>query len=111
LYQNIELRKFNEELKINPISHLTFRKEDKALVLSKSESFFLFTELQKSSYITTCQKLYYKIENWNNNKEVYEYIETDGRYFKYNDKILDLGYNFIIHNNLSKKIGQRKDYE
>ena len=53
----------------------------------------------------------YQIKFWNDDLNKKEIINTDGRYFKYRDKIIDIGYNFLTVNNLSEKFRQKDKYD
>lgn len=106
MYQTITLTELKEN--INEIPRLTyfeFKTGNKLLKIYKSESFYLFSELEKAklsnvNFKAKFELLFHQPENDLN--QILK-IETDGRYYRYNFEngkviILDLGYNFIERN-------------
>ncbi len=85
-----------------------YDRENRILKLAGSEQFYLFTLLYRAEETDRDFNPLYRIPVY----EPYAYqktltIETDGRYFRYFHKYetvtLDIGFNFIERNNLSKK--------
>jgi len=74
--------------------------------LEKSEMFYLITELYKSKEVKQSFESKYNIVFWNNELKKY-IIKTDGRFYQIEKNGLsvtvDLGYNFVTKNDLSKK--------
>lgn len=74
--------------------------------LEKSEMFYLITELYKSKVVKLNFESKYNIVFWNNELKKY-IIKTDGRFYQIEKNGLsvtvDLGYNFVTKNDLSKK--------
>lgn len=86
---------------------LRFETKNQICILEKSEGYFLQTELlEKGKVVNQFFKDKYVIQNWNEKGEK-EVIYSDGRFYKFINKkgikIIDLGYNFLINNNLIKK--------
>lgn len=106
MYQTIALTKLKEN--INGIPRLTyfeFKKGNKFLNMHKSESFYLFSELEKAKLSNVNFNTKFELLFRQNEKDLNKIlnIETDGRYYKYNFEngkvvILDLGYDFIERN-------------
>ncbi|MBL0303792.1 MAG: hypothetical protein IPQ23_19185 [Cytophagaceae bacterium] len=111
------------------LHYYAFKKGGLILPLEKSESFYLWTELQKAKLSNKLFNLKYKLTfignytYWgpNPNKErkhKYEIssITTDGQYFKFefNDSksiTYDLGYNFINRNFRQKNLWKPMEWE
>jgi hypothetical protein len=77
--------------------YVTVKTQKEKIRLSKSESFFLQSEILKAKIISSCSFLLtYIIEN---NENI---IWTDGRYFSFEQhgkrKYIDIGYNFLQQN-------------
>jgi len=113
LYQQLDLKPVSKK---NIIEYSTtlfgFETPTKLLNLSQSEEFFLITELFKSKEIKHKFKKKYTIEYWENDKNHNtKTMVTDGRYYELNKDnstiTLDLGYNFITRNNLTKRLENR----
>ncbi|MFB9077042.1 DUF6438 domain-containing protein [Flavobacterium procerum] len=102
LYQQLKLKPEKFETPLLSLSGFSFTKGKMELYLTKSESFYLLTELQKPKTSNSTFENEYKIEFWNdkNKKEV---IFTDGRFYKIKGITFDLGYNLLIENNLESK--------
>ena len=85
------------------LDDVQFEASKKSCVLSRSESFFLSTELSKAKVTSKSFQKKYKINSWGDNTIGY----TDGRFYQLKDKTLDLGYNFLTKNNLNLKFKER----
>ncbi|MFD1601901.1 DUF6438 domain-containing protein [Flavobacterium artemisiae] len=110
LYQHIKLVPYRTEEPILSIFGAGFTKGNQICDLSKSESFYLFTEIYKGKETTQKFENKYQIIFWNSaNKK--ETIYTDGRYFKCRDKIVDIGYNFLTQNNLTENFRPKIKYD
>lgn len=110
LYQQTNLVPLNSNRSIFSISRISFEKGDQICNLTKSESFYLITEVLKGKQVKQNFKNDYVIEYWNdlNKKEI---IHTDGRFYKLKDKTIDIGYNFLIENNFIEKFRKKNEYE
>lgn len=117
LYQRLDLKPISET---NIIGHstilLNFETPTKFLNLSQSEEFYLLTELCKSKETKHKFKKKYTIEYWEDyNDSNTKTMVTDGRYYeleKDNSRItLDLGYDFILRNNLMRKFEKKEQTE
>jgi len=78
------------------LDDIQFEASKKICGLSRSESFFLSTELSKAKVTSKSFQKKYKINSWGDNTIGY----TDGRFYQFKGKTLDLGYNFLIRNSL-----------
>ncbi|WP_291145173.1 DUF6438 domain-containing protein [Flavobacterium sp. UBA7680] len=111
LYQQIKLIPLKVEKPLLSIWSIGFTKGNQICVLTKSESFYLLTEILKGKETAYKFESRYQIEFWNDDQNKKEIINTDGRYFKCRDKIIDIGYNFLTVNNLSEKFRQKDKYD
>ncbi|MBS7255722.1 DUF6438 domain-containing protein [Flavobacterium branchiicola] len=109
LYQQIKLTPLKTDKPLLSIWGIRFTKGNQICDLTKSESFYLLTEIFKGTETAYNFENKYQIEFWNdqNKKEI---INTDGRYYKLKDKIIDIGYNFLTLNNLTDKFRQENKY-
>ncbi|MDN3725517.1 DUF6438 domain-containing protein [Aequorivita sp. SDUM287046] len=110
LYTQIELDELENNQLNSKIEFGNFKNANHFLPIEKSESFFLWTEINKSKIVTEKFNFKYSITYWQpetdkNDKEQYKIdkIETDGRFFKFYYKnqqpvTYDLGYDFIERN-------------
>lgn len=89
---------------------ISFTKGNQICDLTKSDSFYLLTEIFKGKETICKFENRYQIEFWND-EDKKERITTDGRYFKYRDKIIDIGYNFLTKNDLTDKFRQKDKYD
>lgn len=110
LYQQVKLIPLKAEKPLLSIWGISFTKGNQICDLTKSESFYLLTEIFKGKKTTYKFENKYKIEFWND-QDKKEIIYTDGRYFKCKDKIIDIGYNFLTTNNLNEKFRQQDKYD
>lgn len=110
LYQQIKLTPLKTEKKLFPIWRISFRKGNQICDLTKSESYYLFTEILKGKETNDPFEHKYHIEFWNN-QDKKEIIYTDGRYFKSKDKTIDIGYNFLTLNNFTTKFRLQDKYD
>ena len=88
-----------------PIHNISFVEGNKAGMLTKSEMFLLFTEIQKAKTTDFSFKKKYTIKFLFNSDE--KAIHTDGQHFSlpnHREITLDLGYNFFKRNNLSTRL-------
>ena len=107
LYTQIELDSLKNNQLNSKIEFGNFKNANHFLPIEKSESFFLWTEINKSKIVNEKFNSKYSITYSQpvNEKEQYKIdkIETDGRFFKFyykNQKPItyDLGYDFIKRN-------------
>jgi hypothetical protein len=132
LYSTLKLDSLpNDEPFYPKLHYYTFSKDSLILRLQKSESFFFWTELQKSQIIDKNFKFKVKYEVWfrgnytywgpdPNKKRKHKYeiekIDSDGRFFKFYFKgekpiIYDLGYDFIKRNFDENNFKKRMKYD
>lgn len=99
LYQHIRLKPFQKKDMIMPIQPILFETEKQSCDLTKSESFYLLTEILRGKVVKARFEPKYMIKFWNaeGKKEV---LLTDGKIYKRKEKTIDIGYNFIEQNNL-----------
>ena len=111
LYTQIELDSLKNNQKIHSkIEFGNFKNENHFLPIEKSESFFLWMEINKSKIVTENFNSKYAITYWQSEptenekqQDKIDRIETDGRFFKFYYKkqksvTYDLGYDFIKRN-------------
>ncbi|PIF31106.1 hypothetical protein CLU81_1583 [Flavobacterium sp. 9] len=110
LYQQIKLNPLKTEKPLLSLWRISFTKGNQICDLTKSDSFYLLTEIFKGKEITYKFENRYQIEFWND-EDKKERINTDGRFFKYRDKTVDIGYNFLTKNNLTDKFRQKDKYD
>lgn len=110
LYQQVNLIPYKTDKPNFPTWGLSFENGQQICNLSKSERFYLLTEILRSKEVTQNFEKKYTIDYWSDNDKE-EKIETDGRYFKFADKTVDIGYNFLIGNNLMKRFRTKNHYE
>ena len=100
LYQKLKLKKIKTDIPLN--LELITSKND-SIILNKSESFYLSyllinkkptSKIFEKKY--TLKPMFYKETNTNS-------IKTDGRFFIINNRVLDLGFNFIENFDLKLK--------
>ncbi|WP_264553674.1 DUF6438 domain-containing protein [Flavobacterium sp. N2038] len=110
LYQQVKLTPLKAEKPLLSMWRISFTKGNQICDLSKSESFYLFTEIFKGKETAYKFENKYTIGFWND-QDKKETIYTDGRYFKYKDKTIDIGYDFLTVNNLTDKFRQKDKYD
>jgi hypothetical protein len=110
LYQQIKLTPLKTENLLFPIWRISFKKGNQICDLTKSESYYLFVEIFKGKETTDSFEHKYYIEFWDD-QDKKEIVNTDGRYFKFKNKTIDIGYNFIISNNLITKFRLKDKYD
>ncbi|MFN0050340.1 MAG: DUF6438 domain-containing protein [Cytophagales bacterium] len=93
-----------------PMSGLILENGQQICDLTKSESFYLLTELLKSKIVTQKFKKKYTSTYWNY-VDKKEKIYTDGRYFKFTNKTFDIGYDFLAVNNLNQRFRMKNEYD
>jgi len=107
LYQKLNLIPIaNIDQNQFPMSNTCFENKENICRLKRSESFYLFTELCKSKEVhATFEKKY--VIQYRRTENINKKVLTDGRYYQFEQRgktiIFDLGYNFLIRNNLLKK--------
>jgi len=132
LYSTLKLDSLpNDEPFYPKLHYYTFSKDSLILRLQKSESFFFWTELQKSQIIDENFKFKVKYEVWfrgnytywgadPNKKRKHKYeikkIDSDGRFFKFYFKgekpiVYDLGYDFIKRNFEENDLKKKTKYD
>lgn len=110
LYQKIKLTPLKMKKPLSSLSRISFTEENQICDLTKSESFYLLTEILNGKETNYKFENRYQIQFWND-EDKKEIIYTDGRYFNCKDKIIDIGYNFLIVNNLTEKFRQKDKYD
>lgn len=110
LYQQIKLTPLKTEDLLFPIWRISFKKGNQICDLTKSESYYLFTEIFKGKETTDAFEHKYYIEFWDD-QDKKEIVYTDGRYFKFKNKTIDIGYNFLSANNFSTKFRIQNKYD
>ncbi|MDQ6531884.1 DUF6438 domain-containing protein [Flavobacterium sp. LHD-85] len=110
LYQQIKLSPLKTEELLFPIWRISFKKGNQICDLTKSESYYLFTEIFKGKETTSKFENKYYIEFWND-QDKKEIVYTDGRYFKFKNKTIDIGYNFLTVNNSTIKFRLKDKYD
>lgn len=99
LHQHIRLIPFQKNSTILPIQHIHFETNQQICDLTKSESFYLMTEILRGKVVKQRLKTKYLINFWNH-EDKKEVLLTDGKLYKFKEKTIDIGYNFITQNNL-----------
>jgi len=110
LYQQIKLVPLKIKKPLLSIGSISFNKGNQIFDLKKSESFYLLTEILKGKETAYKCENRYQIEFWNE-EDKKEIINTDGRYFKFRDRVIDIGYNFLAVNNLTARFRQKNKYD
>ncbi len=110
LYQQIKLAPLKKDKPNLPIWSVNFETGQDIFNLSKAESFYLLTEIYKGKEVSAEIELKYKIQYWSE-QDKKETIYTDGQIFKFADKTIDIGYNFLTVNNLQKRFRPKNKYE
>lgn len=114
LYQKLKLEENKEMKEFGKIQYYRFEKGNKIINLTGSEAFYLSNLLSNSETTNKTFVSEYFIDydtDLNVNR-----IETDGRFFKIISKdkssiILDLGFNFIMTNELTKRLKLKTKYD
>lgn len=109
LYQQIKLEPLKTENLILSSREINFETQQQICNLTQSESFYLLTEIFKGKEVLQNFDNKYKIEFWND-KNKQDIMLTDGRLFKFPNKTIDIGYNFLIQNNLASKFRNKNEY-
>ena len=99
-YQQLKLSKFITNESFPNSAWINFDKNKKQIFLSQSENFLLINEILNSKKVKTDFRVKYKLII---HDDVDFVIESDGRFFKHQNDIYDLGYNFIDINNLENR--------
>lgn len=102
LYQNIKLDTLQNIPPYLQIQDLKFIENKNECSLSKSESFYLWSLLLKSTKVYKEGKLNYNLDFFGS-ENILEPIQTDGRYYRFQMKdkqilTLDIGFNFLERN-------------
>jgi hypothetical protein len=110
LYQQLDLDAYTNSKKL-PLFIYYFETINSIYRLSKSEHFFLLTELYNGELVQQNfdEKYMIECEDWQ--REPVKLI-TDGRYYKYEQQstqqVIDIGYNFIEKNNLREQLKENE---
>jgi hypothetical protein len=91
-----------------------FKSGNKIIRLEQSESFYLYELLKSAQVCNAAFKTFFTI-NYHNQEQLTQ-IETDGRYYAIalpgqKCLTLDIGYNFIVRNNLMSRLSKKESYE
>jgi hypothetical protein len=109
LYQHLKLIPFKNAVPDLP-DYAYFHTAHQICELSKSESFYLKTEFYKSKEVNIPFDAKYTLTYWKDLDQA-EIIYSDGRYFKFSNKnqwrTFDLGYNFLMKNNLMGRFREK----
>lgn len=85
--------------KFDNIQSVGFKYKETICALKKSESFLLLTELYKGQVVTTSFEHKYKFQ-YRDRDYVLQSFYSDGRFYKFADRTIDIGYDFLAANNL-----------
>lgn len=110
LYQQLQLSSFKTEGALLLLGSISFETTQQICHLAKSESFFLKSEIIKGKSYNQKFDEKYKIGYWNENDKR-EVVITDGRFYKFSDRTIDIGYNFLTQNKLIEKFRKKNEYE
>lgn len=110
LYQQIKLTPLKIDKPLLSIWRISFSRKNEICDLAKSESFYLLTEIFGGKETIHKFENKYQIQFWND-EDKKEIIDTDGRYFRHEGKIIDIGYNFLTVNNLIHKFRKKDKYD
>lgn len=103
-YQQVKLSKFNNDKDFVNSTTFSIDGINKHIFLSQSERFLLLNEILNGKIVNVKFNVKYKITFYDGIDFGTEFlIETDGRYYKYQNQIYDIGYNFIEINNLENR--------
>lgn len=104
LYQKLKLVKINSIKSFPNSTTFSIDKPNKHISLSQSEKFSLLNEIRNGKKVQSNVKPIYKLIFYNEDDyETENLIHTDGRYFKSENTIIDIGYNFIKYNELENR--------
>lgn len=99
LYQTLELVPLTIEQSYLTIAFAHFETEQKTCPLDNSECFHLMAELLKGKESVMPFEHKYLIEYWTH-QDKRTFVYTDGRFYKFEKKTIDLGYNFLTENDM-----------
>ena len=103
-YQQVKLSKFNNDKDFVNSTTFSIDGINKHIFLLQSERFLLINEILKGEIVNVNFNEKYKITFYDGIDFGTEFlIETDGRFYKYQNQIYDIGYNFIEINNLENR--------
>jgi hypothetical protein len=106
LYQHLELAPYINSIDL-PIYVYNIKLAGKTCELTKSEGFFLLSEIYKGTNTQYNFKEKYDIQCYDYKTMKMVHIYSDGRYYKckqlIGNSIIDIGYNFIDYNNLEQR--------
>ncbi|MNK44135.1 hypothetical protein D3C87_628580 [compost metagenome] len=103
-YQKIRLSKIDTNKGFAYSTSFTMDGSKKHIFLSQSESFLLLNEILNGRMVKVDFNGKYKMTFYDGiNLETEFIIDTDGRFYKYQNQVYDIGYNFIEINNLEKR--------
>ncbi len=114
LYQKLKLSESKTIKDFQNIRYYRFQKGNQIISLTTSEVFYLFNLLDNSKTTNKKFKTQY-ITNYDVDFDVNK-IETDGRFYKIfskdkSSRTLDLGFNFIEKNELTKRLKLKTKYD
>ena len=103
-YQKLQLSKIDTDKGFAYSTSFTMDRSKKHIFLSQSESFLLLNEILNGRMVKVDFKGKYKMTFYDGiDLETEFIIDTDGRFYKYQNQVYDIGYNFIEINNLEKR--------
>lgn len=103
-YQKLQLSKIDTDKGFAYSTSFTMDRSKKHIFLSQSESFLLLNEILNGRMVKVDFKGKYKMTFYDGiDLETEFIIDTDGRFYKYENQVYDIGYNFIEINNLEKR--------
>lgn len=101
-YQRLKLSKYNLIKGLSP--KFSVYKGDKYVVMARTEKFSLINEINNGKEVKIKFNPIYKLTFYDEKDfNVENIVLSDGKYFQLNNKIYDIGYNFIIDNRLEER--------
>ncbi|PZU85705.1 MAG: hypothetical protein DI529_09495 [Chryseobacterium sp.] len=101
-YQQLKLSKFHKNENFPNSAWINFDENSKQIFLSQSEKFLLLNEILDAKKVQSNFKKKYKLIIYNDKDNDFV-LESDGRFYKHQNDIYDLGYNFFDINNLENR--------
>lgn len=102
-YQQVKLSSIKLNKEFIKSTMFGFSKNGKLFFMEQSEHFLLLNEILRAKKVDVDFKKKYKLTFYDD-IDTKSIIETDGRFYKYQNDIYDIGYNFISLNNLEKTL-------